>query len=234
VEDKMTEKKAEQRKSLKEVNKQFPKRNGFYFIGDKIYPSVTKIIDIFDNGKSGGISGAGIRDASKIALANPTLTEKEVRAMVFEGWRNKRNIPDVDKQPENIRGYLQGFKKWYDEEKPQFIHQEKTVHSDKYWYAGSLDINCLVRDVEGLVDVKTGFVDDYTTGMQLEAYKVGIIERGWGMPRKTWVLQLLPNATYKFYEVEGSFGSFLNLHEIYMNINKEDIEKVKSLNKEVK
>ena len=63
----------------KKEGKTVPKRrNGYYYINDKEYPSVTKILN--DTLNKPGLTFWMAREACRIALKNPYLNEKEVWA----------------------------------------------------------------------------------------------------------------------------------------------------------
>lgn len=55
-----------------------------------------------------------------------------------------------------IKGYLNTFKRFWDEKKPKLLGSEKMVYDPIRWYAGTLDLRVQLPGGESLIDIKTG------------------------------------------------------------------------------
>ncbi|GAG98683.1 unnamed protein product, partial [marine sediment metagenome] len=162
------------------------KRNGYYYIGDKEYPAITKILnDVLS--KPALMYWAG-KQCSRIALKDPTLNEKEVYSKfmeisrgaadrgkqvhrIFERWCQDKEFPPI---PKEFEGYGNALKSWVETHKPKPLRSEVEVHSDKWGYAGRCDLICHINDEIWLIDFKTGKNIYKEVGLQLVAYKEAI------------------------------------------------------------
>ena len=113
------------------------------------------------------------------------------------------------------------FYDWFLEAKPEILAFEQIVESDKYNYAGTLDLKCKIDDEIWIVDFKTSAHIWPEMGLQLSSYKHAdgnedVVKQG--------ILQLnykKNKARYKFTELEDKFGLFLAAREIWMDENKD-------------
>ena len=146
-------------KEVKQMAEKFKRRNGFYYLSeDKIYPSVTTMLQIIAKPQ---LMSWAAKEAARAALADPTLSEQEAASIIYrkrdsaadrgkavhsfaEMYQAGAKI-DIEALPEAFRGYAKGFVSFIDGFKPDIIHRELQVWSDKYQYAGSLDMIMKIR-----------------------------------------------------------------------------------------
>ena len=200
------------------------RRGGLYWRKDpkKPYLSVTNSLSIIDKpalrfwfGKK--VYWAMVEDPTlqeKEALAAPYKTTKDAAARgttvhsIVEVYKHtKKHIESV---PEAYRGYANAFKSWIDANDIEVMENERTVYSEKYSYAGTLDL--LVRNKKSdktfIIDIKTG-KDIYPEAfLQLTAYKQALAEEGTAI-NGTAVLLLKEDGTYKYEEGDAPFQAFL-------------------------
>lgn len=95
------------------------------------------------------------------------------------------------------------------------IGSEVFVLSEKYGYAGRLDLLVNINNVLWIVDIKTGAYRD-SHELQLAAYKYAYLELT-GVRCKTAVLQLTDEIKrgYRFKETRGTIGVFLAHKKIF-------------------
>ncbi len=122
------------------------------------------------------------------------------------------------------------FLAWYEEEKPEVICYEINVFSDKYGYAGTIDLVCKIRGVLWVIDFKTSQFIWPSHRIQVSSYgkiietgehdipaiptpdtsyfqkpKLGILQLGYRMNKKK----------FKFTELEDKFDLFLAAKQIW-------------------
>ena len=141
------------------------KRNGYYYINDKVYPSITKILQ--DTIAKPALLYWYGREAAKIALAEPWLNDKEVMAKLAMQIRATQNrghyihsiaeempIIDIGKIKEEYKEYITGLQMWWDVHKPEIIGREVEAYSNKLGYACRVDCICKIKDSVWLIDFK--------------------------------------------------------------------------------
>ena len=213
------------------------RRGGFYWIDQKPYVSVTKVLEVLDKpalrywfGKE--VYLAMIKDPSldeKTALAKPY--EKSDKAKnrgttvhsIVESWKTTGGVVEN----EQYKGYADAFRGWIEDNHVTLKEHERTVVSKEHGYAGTLD---LLVGVNGsgktwVIDIKTG-KDIYPEAfLQLSAYKQALLEEGIETDKMA-VLLLQENGTYKFAQGENQLAEFLACKQLWMWKNKELLEKV--------
>lgn len=227
---------------MAEAKKKIPvKRNGIYYIKDgentKPHLAVTEIL-----GKS--IAKPAIqywfgKIAAQTALADPTLSEKEVMSeagkisgkaasrgrtvhSLTEAIDTEGTKIDINTLPPEIRPYMEAFLKFKEEVNPKLLYNEQIVFNKEHSYAGTLD---RIYDMGGkkiLLDIKTSkdFYKDMS--LQLSAYKHcefmyhkdKTIEK---MPEvdRLVILLLGDDGNYAMRQMPDSFDVFLSAFNIY-------------------
>ena len=178
----------------KVIDQKKTRRGGLYWKKDpkKPYVSVTAFLNIIAKpflmtwfGKL--IYWAMVEDPSlsqQEALDVPNQKGKEARARgttvhsLVEVYKHtKKHVEGV---PEPYRKFIEAFRDWMEEYNVEILERERTVYSDKYNYAGTLDL--LVRNrntgMTSIVDVKTGKNIYPEVFLQLVAYKQALAEEG--------------------------------------------------------
>lgn len=97
---------------------------------------------------------------------------------------------DEENTSQELLKVLDRFKQWEGIFKPEAIHLERQGYSEKYGYAGTTDLVCMIGRDRWVVDYKSGFVYR-TAGPQLAAYeKIDQEYEESHAPRKRAVLRL--------------------------------------------
>lgn len=101
-------------------------------------------------------------------------------------------------------GPLREFEKWLSDWKPQVMFTECPFYSERYGYAGTIDIIAMIRNKLCFIDIKTGESD--SVGPQLAAYQNGWCEQEKYRPStERWVLKIPKNGDpYKFAKLDGT------------------------------
>lgn len=213
------------------------RRGGFYWLGEKPYPSVTNIIGILDKPSLRYWFG---REVYRAMVADPTLSEQQALSKpyeisesakdrgstihsIVEAWRQKQVY--VDNVPQPFRGYAQAFYSWVKENHTEIVEHERTVVSKEHGYAGTLDLLIKLNGnkLPLVADVKTG-KDIYDEAwLQLSAYRQALAEEGIKTAGIAVVL-LQENGSYKFeHHAEDYLPEFLACKTIWEWINREEL-----------
>ena len=215
------------------------KRGGYYWVGDKPYISATSAISVIDKPALRYWFGTQVYLSY---TADPTLNQKECLASPWKATKKATDrgskvhhltetpIDDVEAldEPEEIKGYLRAYKKWETDFKPEILEVEKTVFSEKYGFAGSLDRIMKVGDKIVLLDIKTGKDIYDEVYLQLSAYKQALKEEGYEVEEMAPLL-LKENGDYKYAPTSDDFlEPFLNCLGLWKFQNRGDIEKIKT------
>lgn len=221
----------------KKTDKRQERRGGFYWFDNKPYVTVTTAIKILDKPALRYWFG---REVYRAMVVDPTLGESEALSApykksekakargttvhsIVEAW--KASGIEIDKLPEDIKPYATAFYNWVSDNKVTPLEHEKTVVSEKYKYAGTIDLIAKRNGDIWIIDVKTG-KDIYPEAhIQVSAYKQALEESGQKVQR-TGILLLKDNGKYKFEESDDNLDIFLHAKEIWKFINKELCEKV--------
>ena len=117
---------------------------------------------------------------------------------------------------------LMAFTKWFKEVKPEVIAKETVVWSDKYNYAGTIDLVCKIDGKVWIVDYKTGQYVWPEYELQLSAYRQALTEDV-SMKEVATDLAILQigykrnKDGYKWNEIEDKFNLFLAAKAIWKN-----------------
>lgn len=228
-------------------DKKKQRRGGFYWFDEVPYVSVTTILGVIDKkplmywfGKE--VYLAMVKNPSldqKSALAAPykiTETAQERGTdvhMVVESYEKTRKA--LDGLREGIKAYATAFYDWVEENNMELVEHERTVISQKYKYAGTLDLLARNKKTKKLylIDIKTGKYIYPEAFLQLSAYQQGLKEEGVKVNGLA-VLLLKENGKYKFEEGESALSVFLNAKGLWEWKNKSLIEKVGYKGKNIK
>jgi hypothetical protein len=193
------------------------KRNGYYYINDKVYPSITKIIG--DTIAKPALQYWYAREAVRIALAEPELNEKEVMAKLDLQVRKTADrgkyvhsvaevMPniDIDKiRPEYI-GYVNALQSWWSSDKPEIIAREIETYSDRLNFGCRVDFVCKRNGQVWLLDFKTN--DTCTVykevGLQLKAGQIALGESSNIKVERTGAVVLANTGEFAFKETKDT------------------------------
>ena len=204
-----------------------------YFIDNKYYPSVTQILSVIDKPALRIWYGKQIYQA--VAL-HPEISEKEALAepykqgvtakdrgsavhAIVEGWEVTGKVNGLDGEH---KGYAQAFDRWIKSNDVKIVEHERTICSDKYGYAGTLDLLVKINGFElpTLIDIKTG-KDIYPEAqLQVSAYRVACEEQGTKLD-STGILLLMEDGTYKFELGKDKFAGFLACKTLWETLNED-------------
>lgn len=120
--------------------------------------------------------------------------------------------------------HMAPFYNWLERSKLTILEHEVTTFSERYDYAGTLDLLCESEDGIGLIDFKTGKGIYPEYALQVAAYaRADFIGRRdnsmTDMPKVDWCacLHLRPDfaTLHKVADIDTSFSSFLFLREVF-------------------
>lgn len=209
---------------MEKSNQKDLRRGGLYWKKDPKLPylSVTQSLSIIDKPQLRRWFGKMVYWAM---VEDPTMKEEEALSAPYKKSSEaagrgttvhsiievyKHTKEHVEGVPEAFRGYANAFRSWIDDYDIEILENERTVFSEKYSYAGTLDI--IAKNKKSgktlIVDVKTG-KDIYPEAfLQLSAYKQALAEEGIAI-NSTAVLLLKEDGSYNFEEEDGNFQAFL-------------------------
>jgi len=224
------------------MNKTNKRRGGFYFLNDRPYVSVTTVLEIIDKPALRWWFGQQVYLAM---LKNPSLSQKEALSAPYrtsDKAKNrgttvhsiveayKKGVFDIDKKViADYSGYAKAFKKWVKETNAKVLDNERSVVSEKYKYAGTLDLLAVLNGnkIPTIVDIKTG-KDIYPEAfLQLSAYKQALVEnKGIDEACDISVLLLKEDGTYKYEVGHYDFEAFLACKKIWENKYRKTLLKI--------
>jgi hypothetical protein len=206
------------------------KRNGYYYLNDKEYVSVTKVLG--DVLSKPALYYWFKQQAARIALKEPELNEKEVIAKVdlitsdsVERGHYVHSIAeimpniDIDKIIPKYAGYINALKSWWNTNNPQTIHTELELFTDTYNVAGRCDKVMLLRNDNWIIDFKTGKDLYKEVGLQLAIYKFMANEKGYNI-KHTGALLLMEDGGYKFCQTNDNLEDFVNVLNVWRWLKK--------------
>ena len=219
------------------------KRGGFYWKGDKPYVSVTEVLKAIDKPALRYWTGEQVYNAMVVnpnlskaeALAAPYKTSEKAKSRgstvhsIVEAFEHGNKVEDQHIL-EEFKGYAKAFYQWAGLDKVKVVEHEKTVFSEKYQYAGTLDLIVSLEENHDpfVIDVKTGKGIYQEAFLQVSAYRnaldeLGIKTSGIG------ILLLMENGDYKFEmstNTETKFKGFLACRDLWIALNEEMLKKV--------
>lgn len=118
--------------------------------------------------------------------------------------------------PKELKPYIDAFNNWVEEYQPNILFTERFVSSNKYGYAGTVDLICIIDGEPWVIDFKTSkaIYDEY--GLQVRAYGYAF-EEITNTKCRTAILQLgLPTKKgWKFREKKEPMNVFLAHKKIF-------------------
>ena len=209
------------------------RRNGYYYINEKQYVSVTKVLK--DVLAKPALMIWGMRQAAAIALEDPYLNVDEVVAnlqLKVRGSADRGRL--VHKYSEElltsgtrcdtidtvVRPYIHALYTWHDTHKPVTIANEQLVFSDQYGYAGRCDYICRLNNATWLLDFKTGKDIYAEAGLQLAAYSHALRENNIINIEHTGVLLLTERGEFVFKETLDTIDDFVAVKRVWEWVSK--------------
>lgn len=217
------------------------RRGGFYWVGEKPYVSVTKCLQSINKPQ---LLGWAAKEAYYAVINNPGISEQEaVNAhlnardkaasrgstvhSVIEAYKVSGAV--IGSVPGPMGGYADAFYQWIKDSSVQVIEQEKTVFSDKYRYAGTLDLLVKLNGNDDLwvVDAKTNkdgavYPEHH---LQVSAYLAALREQGIS-PKGGAILALREDGKYNYHQIKENFPVFLACKQLWEWQNEETCLKV--------
>lgn len=209
----------------------------FYTIDEKKYLSVTNILKIVD--KSGPLMwwfGSEIYDA---LLLEPTLSKEEAMKAPYRTNKkakergtevhylveNYKHGKPIETSNEILVPYAKAFNDFLATHKLEVIDNERTVRSDKYGYAGTLDMLAKVNGKLLIVDIKTGKDLYPEVQLQTSAYRQALREQGVEVEGCSALL-LKEDGTFVFESHTDKLKYFIAAKVLYEGINFERLVKL--------
>src|SRR3990167_4161671 len=202
------------------------RRGGFYWRGGPPVPhvSVTKCLGAI--AKPQLLSWAA-KEAYYAVIKDPGISEQEavqahlnVRDKAASRGSTVHSIVEAYKTsgavigsvPGPMGGYADAFYQWIKDSHINIVEQEKTVFSDKYRYAGTMDILATLNGNSDLwvVDIKTNkagvvYPEHH---LQVSAYLAALREQGVNVKGGA-VLALREDGKYSYHQIKENFPAFL-------------------------
>lgn len=202
----------------------------WYQLGEKFVPSVTWITGHYPKGiefmkwlaskgwdEAEAIKNAGGNRGGKVHLACENLLKGE-EVKMDDKYPNREGEPEEFSVKE--WECVMSFVAWFEgvKDKIEILGVEKTVYSEKFNYAGTLDIafRYIATDEKCILDLKTSASIWPAHELQLSALgeasefdnpKLAILQLGYGKNKKG----------FKFTEIENKFDLFLAAKKIWAN-----------------
>jgi len=215
------------------------KRGGFYWRNDKPYISVTKVLSVIDKPS---LRWWACREVYRAMVLDPALDEQKALAApyqvsdaaknrgsavhsIVEAWKT---IDQVVGEDGPYKGYAQAFKNWLHDHQVTVVENERTVFSEVYGYAGTLDLLARINgdELPTLVDIKTGSDLYPEVHLQMSAYRQALSESGVEV-KGTAALLLNDDGTYKYELGKDRLKAFLACKEIFEGLNEDYLSKIK-------
>lgn len=160
---------------------------GRYVHGERVYPRVSQVLDVIN--KPGLV-----RWRTKVGDAEANRISKEARTLgtaihaVCEAVNRGQLVP-MDKPA--LTPFLRVYQQWYRREVSECVAVEETVWSDRYGFAGTLDVVMRLKDGRlALVDLKSSNSVSETYRAQTAAYAAAYAERTGEMVDTRLVVQM--------------------------------------------
>jgi hypothetical protein len=152
-------------------------------------PNVTSVLE-----------NVGIVDFSMVP--HDTLEHAKKRGTAVHHATHLYDLENLNEDTlgEEVRPYLDAWKRFRIETGVVFIETEKVVFSEKYMYAGTLDRTAILFGGFGILDIKSG--DSSGAAIQTAAYDLAYNEKRKSVDRarKRWTVSLNKNGKYKVAE----------------------------------
>lgn len=203
------------------------RRNGYYYIEGLELPSITTILQIINKP---ALLFWYAREATRIALKEPQLNEKEVLAklQLYVASTQERGhyvhnvaeeMPNIDVNKINpmYKGYVDALVKWWAIAKPEIIGREVEAHSIMYKYGCRVDCICKLNGEVWIIDFKTTTRSEIykEVGLQLLAGEIALIEQGIADVKHTGVVSLNETGEWLFKETNDQIDDLKALLQMY-------------------
>jgi hypothetical protein len=160
-----------------------------------------------------GSKGTKVHAAASVIMAGGTVKMEDKFTDTNTGAPEELTVDEYE--------CLMSFVNWANEVKPEIILNEEVVESEKYDYAGTVDIVAKIGDQIYIIDLKTGQAIWPEYELQISAYKQALKEMGRKVENvKLAFLQLgykRNKKKFKFTEVNDKFELFLHAQAICNN-----------------
>lgn len=219
------------------MNDKSTKRAGMYFLEGKYYPSVTQILSVIDKPALRIWFGKEVYRATALnpemneqqALAEPYKTSETAKGRgtsvhdIVEAWENTGRVAGLTGP---YKGYAEAFDSWIKSNNVKLVEHERTVCSDKYRYAGTLDLLVKIGSYDNptLIDIKTGKDIYQEAHLQVSAYRQALEESGTKL-QGTAVLLLQEDGTFKYELGKDKLRAFLACKVLWEGLNEELLKK---------
>lgn len=184
----------------------FREEDHTYWLGERRLPSVSEVLVPVQN--FDGIPESVLERKSAIGKAAHFACQ-----IIDEG-----DEVDPDSLDPVVAPYVDGWRRFIDENKPTFEIIEQSLHDETLGYAGTPDRYGTLRGEKWVLDIKTVVTISPATALQTVAYRKLIASRVSEREPliKRGAVQLLPNGRYKLHEFKepsdwAVFQSLLNV-----------------------
>lgn len=185
----------------------------FYQLGDKFAPSITYLLQCVypqDGGLMEWVGDVGNKRAEEIktdAGEDGSFVHESIEKML-KGFRiSNDEISErfkAGKRSLKVKRCLKAFLTWYDDYKPTIISTERTIWSEEPLFAGTLDLDCYIKNKEGVDEKWT--IDFKSTKSIHDSHRVQVTGYRYanGNDGKCAILHLgnLTKKHYSFLEVD--------------------------------
>jgi hypothetical protein len=159
--------------------------------------------------EAGGEKGSKAHQAIKTILNGGTV---DIQTSEFEGRDGEMSTLNAS-EIECVMSFIE----WFEKYRPEVIAFEFTVWSERYRYAGTVDLYCLIGGVPWIVDFKISGQIYPSMEIQVSAYKFADAR----FPKNTRLAILQLNykhnkkQKYKFTQVKAQFTLFLSVRRTW-------------------
>lgn len=162
----------------------FNEEDHSYWLGMARIPSVSELLRPLTDGYLASIPEAILNRKRDLGLAVHRAAE-----LIDQGYELDPETINPD-----VNGYIEGYRQFLVDMRPQWQSVERTVFDADRWYAGRLDRTGVINGKPYVVDLKTAATLSDATAVQLTAYAEA--DADW--ESEIAALQLLPKGEYKF------------------------------------
>ena len=173
----------------------------------------------------GNLGNEGAREAKETGGERGSKVHQAISVLLRGGEVNFRNslFENRDGKPEDLNakevGCVCSFAEWFRATRPEVIAFDFTVWSEKYHYAGTVDLYCRINGVPWIVDFKVSPNIYPSYEIQVSAYKfadaafpkgtrLAILQVGYEKNKKQ---------KYKFTRIKSQFRLFTAAYRIWKN-----------------
>lgn len=168
-----------------------------YRLNGRVITGVTRVVDM-------------LRDLSGVPR-NVLENKREIGELVHRATElDAQEQLDHESIDPDIRPYMEGWWRFIAEVKPRWLSHEEYVYHTAYDYAGQLDHRVEINGEEGVLDKKTS-APSLCDAVQLSAYAQAKYHSSPAIAntQRLWILQLLPDGTYRLRRYMDHFHVFL-------------------------